>query len=255
MADLRQISGAIHSGRLYPPFTAMGVQRYCSAKDGESVSSEMQQLTDEGLELKHLALILETLAEDRGSQAQLSDSDELVLTGPEVPGAACRDTSVVVRELFSSALDYVLVAGYAVYQGRQVFRALADRMQERPGLKVLMFLDIQRSFSDTTRDSEIVRRFAHRFKNLQWPSVQMPEVFYDPRGLERDTKKKSSLHAKCIVVDGKTAFVSSANFTEAAQVRNIEVGVLIRSVNIATQLTQHFEALASAGLLKPVPGI
>ena len=83
----------------------------------------------------------------------------------------------------------------------------------------------------------------------------MPEVYYDPRALEMDKTKKSSLHAKCVVVDSASAFVSSANFTEAAQIRNIEVGVLIKSSHFATKLERHFKALADAGVLKPLPGI
>ena len=48
--------------------------------------------------------------------------------------------------------------------------------------------------------------------------------------------------------------MSSANFTEAAQVRNIEVGVLVHSRLLASRLADHFEGLVAAGLLKPVPG-
>jgi phosphatidylserine/phosphatidylglycerophosphate/cardiolipin synthase-like enzyme len=55
------------------------------------------------------------------------------------------------------------------------------------------------------------------------------------------------------VVDELQAFISSANFTEAAQLRNIEVGVLIRSPVLARQLIQHFETLAAARILKPIP--
>jgi len=180
---------------------------------------------------------------------------DLVWTGPEAPEAPSRDTSVVVRELFSSATESVLVAGYAVYQGRDVFRALADRMEELPDLKVQMFLDVQRPHGDTTEDSELLRRFATRFRSNDWPGDRMPEIYYDPRSLEMDKGKKSSLHAKCIVIDSEKAFVSSANFTEAAQIRNIEVGVLIRSAYFASRLARHFKALADAGTLKPVPGI
>lgn len=67
--------------------------------------------------------------------------------------------------------------------------------------------------------------------------------------------KRASLHAKCVVVDERMAFISSANFTEAAQIRNIEVGVLIRSEPFARQLAGHFMALADRRLLDRVPGI
>jgi phosphatidylserine/phosphatidylglycerophosphate/cardiolipin synthase-like enzyme len=67
-----------------------------------------------------------------------------------------------------------------------------------------------------------------------------------------EAAKRSCLHAKCVVVDRRVAFVTSANFTEAAQTRNIEVGALIRCERFAARLAVHFETLADAGLLKAV---
>jgi phosphatidylserine/phosphatidylglycerophosphate/cardiolipin synthase-like enzyme len=56
-----------------------------------------------------------------------------------------------------------------------------------------------------------------------------------------------SLHAKCIVVDGKHVFISSANFTEAAQERNIEVGLLVQSRAVAERVCRFFDALLDSG--------
>lgn len=61
------------------------------------------------------------------------------------------------------------------------------------------------------------------------------------------------MHAKVVVVDGERTFVSSANFTESAQFRNIEVGVAVRSRALACQLTDFFDSLLHAGTLVPVP--
>jgi phosphatidylserine/phosphatidylglycerophosphate/cardiolipin synthase-like enzyme len=44
--------------------------------------------------------------------------------------------------------------------------------------------------------------------------------------------------------------VSSANFTEAAQERNIEVGVLVRSRIVAERLEAFFSALVATGAAK-----
>ena len=52
-----------------------------------------------------------------------------------------------------------------------------------------------------------------------------------------------SLHAKCVVIDAREIFISSANFTEAAQHRNIELGVLVRSAALARQATEFFKAM------------
>lgn len=46
-----------------------------------------------------------------------------------------------------------------------------------------------------------------------------------------------------MVVDAEHVFVSSANFTEAGQDRNIEVGLNIRSEWLARQLIKHFKHL------------
>ena len=43
-----------------------------------------------------------------------------------------------------------------------------------------------------------------------------------PRSLDAEGPKRASLHAKVVVADERIAFISSANFTEAAQVRNME---------------------------------
>ena len=102
-------------------------------------------------------------------------------------------------------------------------------------------------------EAEVVRRFAARFKEKDWPGRRLPELCYDPRSVDLDPHRRASLHAKCIVVDEMQAFISSANFTEAARLRNIEVGVLIRSPVLARQLIQHFETLAAARILKPIP--
>ena len=59
---------------------------------------------------------------------------------------------------------------------------------------------------------------------------------------------RSSLHAKCVVVDAEHVFVSSANFTEAGQERNIEVGLNIRSEWLAKRLIRHFKLLHEHGL-------
>ena len=47
---------------------------------------------------------------------------------------------------------------------------------------------------------------------------------------------------------GRDVFVSSANFTEAAQERNVEVGILLHSATVAMRLTHFFDVLCETGL-------
>ncbi len=124
-------------------------------------------------------------------------------------------------------------------------------MESAPALRVVFCLDIARKPADTSLASEIVRRFTREFVTKHWPGVRQPEVFYDPRALAETWEERASLHAKCVIVDRRTAIVTSANFTEAAQRKNIEAGVLIRYEPFVTRLSAYFEALRNSGQLLP----
>lgn len=125
---------------------------------------------------------------------------------------------------------------------------LAKGTDEFPGLEVRMFLDISRKPGDTSIPGAIVQQFVQRFRSEEWPNEsRLSLVFYDPRALSPDWQERASMHAKCVVADGRRVFVSSANFTEAAQERNVEIGVLFESVAAAARINRFFAALADSG--------
>lgn len=246
--ELKTLAAGLRTGRLCTPYSASSLGRYLAFPLASPVSGDLQAMADAGMQPVAIAYSLELLASARSENSAVGDLIDLVLTGPLVAAAEYRNTSVVVGDLFRTAEETVLVAGYAVYQGQKVFQALVERMIERPALKVRMFLDIQRKPGDTSSSAEIVRRFAHRFQSEEWPiGKSCPEIFYDPRALSPDRSKRAALHAKCVVADSRDVFVSSANFTEAAQERNVEVGLLLHSASVAARLTYFFDALCEAG--------
>ena len=55
------------------------------------------------------------------------------------------------------------------------------------------------------------------------------------------------------MTDDEAVFVTSANLTEAALDRNIEVGLLVRDHALAVTLTSHFQGLIDQRLLSPLP--
>jgi phosphatidylserine/phosphatidylglycerophosphate/cardiolipin synthase-like enzyme len=138
----------------------------------------------------------------------------------------------------------------AIYQGRQLFKALANRMEQIPELRVRIFLNIHHSDSPSSSEKQILSNFLETFRDSDWPGQKLPELFYDPRSLLADPAERASLHAKCVIVDEERAFITSANFTEAAQERNIEAGVLLAIPGIAKALCSQFETLVAGGLLK-----
>ena len=55
------------------------------------------------------------------------------------------------------------------------------------------------------------------------------------------------------MTDDEVVFVTSANLTEAALDRNIEIGLLIRDCARAASVSRHFRGPIDRGLLSPLP--
>jgi len=247
-SDLRTLASALKTGHLSAPYSPEKLRRFLNDGLCTVVAESLGRFESRTA----AATSLELLAAARSDRPPIEDIIDIATTGPNLAGVANRDTRLVVTEMFRTAEKSVVIAGYAVYQGQKIFEALAQRMCAIPGLDVRMYLDIQRG-RDTSAASEIERRFARRLRETQWPAgVRLPEVYYDPRSLATDPADCAALHAKCIIVDRQAVFVSSANFTEAAQEKNIELGSTLRSPIISDRICRLFEQLTAAGLLKPV---
>lgn len=177
---------------------------------------------------------------------------DLVWSGPEVPGVHARDTRRVYEELLGSVEQSVWVSTYAFFDGPRAFEVLSKRLDDVPSIHASLLLNIQRKWGDTTEPSALVRRFAERFWGVDWPGSVRPAVYYDPRSLDLE-RASGVLHAKAVVVDDKTVFVTSANLTEAAFDRNFELGFLIRDSALAMSVASHFRALVDQGLLLRLP--
>jgi phosphatidylserine/phosphatidylglycerophosphate/cardiolipin synthase-like enzyme len=102
------------------------------------------------------------------------------------------------------------------------------------------------------RSHQLVRTFADRLWGTDWPGEAKPRVFFDPRALDRDGPA-GVLHAKAVVTDDESVLVTSANLTEAAFDRNIEMGMLYRDRAFALGITSHFRVLIDRKLLVRLP--
>lgn len=173
---------------------------------------------------------------------------ELVWTGPEAASAAARDTAVVLRELFESAHQRVVLAGYSFWNAAQVLGPLHAVMKTR-GVDAKFFVDIKQVSEAPEDPRAYVQAILQAWVDANWKfGAPYPEVYCDRRGLEPGPPW-SSLHAKCVAVDGERAFVSSANFTGRGQERNIEVGALLHDATFARQLERQWLGLIGAGLV------
>jgi phosphatidylserine/phosphatidylglycerophosphate/cardiolipin synthase-like enzyme len=246
---LRSLVAALRAGRIAPASLGVSLSRSLGAS-GSRAEAPLRRLFDDGMTPAHVATLLEAVLETRSGQAAAEQAIELVLSGPDVPGIQTGDTAATMRRLIDEAKAEVLLVGYALNNVRDLFERLAKRLESDPAFRVVLCFDIARPRNDTSMESEIVRRFAHDFRKRHWPWPSLPELFYDPRALDTNPKERATLHAKCVVTDRSRALITSANFTEAAQRRNIEAGVLVSGPALCARLAGYFEALRAGGALK-----
>jgi phosphatidylserine/phosphatidylglycerophosphate/cardiolipin synthase-like enzyme len=219
-----------------------------AGSDAVAVAETLRSLAAAGMTPRQMAIVVRGIAEAHEHVPKPSSLFDLVLSGPDLPGVPMADTAAVVHTMLSQASREVLLVGYAVYNGKKLFEPLARRMAEVPTLSVTLCLDIARVPNDANPSADIVAKFAREFRSRHWPWERLPELYYDPRSLEQGAAR-ASLHAKCVIVDRERALITSANFTDAAQRKNIEVGVVITHRPTVERLADYFEGACSVGLL------
>jgi phosphatidylserine/phosphatidylglycerophosphate/cardiolipin synthase-like enzyme len=251
LSALRGLISSLETGLLSAGITHVGIAQ-AAGSDAATVGETLRALAVTGMTPRQMAVVVRGIAEAHEHATKPSRLFDLVLSGPDLPGAPMADTAAVVHTMISQASRDVLLVGYAVYNGRKLFEPLARRMAEVPALTVRFCLDIARQQNNAMPAADIVARFAREFRTHHWPWDRLPELYYDPRALlTGDTR--ASLHAKCVVVDGERALITSANFTDAAQRKNIEAGVLISYQPTVERLANYFAGLCNDGHFERCP--
>jgi phosphatidylserine/phosphatidylglycerophosphate/cardiolipin synthase-like enzyme len=244
-----RLVNALDAGLLSPSPTLASIQSILGSREGaEGVAASLLELGKLGISGPAAAGWLRTVQR----AAARTRKPDLVWSGPEVPGLHARDTRRVYEELMGSAERSIWASTYAFFDGPSAFQVLARRMEATPGLRVCLLLNLQRKRGDLTTSEQLVRRFADRFWTADWPGSSRPSVFYDPRALDPEGPG-GVLHAKTIVADEEVVFITSANLTEAALDRNIELGVLLHDRPFALTICGYFRNLIDRDLLKPLP--
>ena len=165
---------------------------------------------------------------------------ELVWSGP-IPGVSgLRRTDQVLYDLINSANKEVLIVTFAAAKVSYLEGVLLAAHQR--GARVSMVLEFeQESAGQLSVDAIASFPGLASFANIfYWP--------YEKR--ERNVAgKPGKLHAKCAVVDD-SIIIGSANLTEDAFTRNMEMGLLIKSPQLATTTREHYEKLIESGILQ-----
>jgi phosphatidylserine/phosphatidylglycerophosphate/cardiolipin synthase-like enzyme len=263
--DLAALTRALRDGAIEAPLTPTALQ---AAGFEHLVEPLVPYLTLSG---DALAILFETVLAER--HVRRGPKVKLVWSGDDGRVSHARYTSVVVPELFTNARKHVLLAGYSFDHGAQLFAPLHAVMRGY-GVQVDLFLDLAQledaldrearratvdwgpmyaAATSATAPSERARGLIELFFALMWPfGPPRPRVYYDPRTAQREARM--SLHAKCVVIDHEVSLVTSANFTDRGQTRNLEAGVLVEDTDFAESLERQWGNLVQAGIVVPSGG-
>lgn len=254
-AALTGLAEALASGRMVCPVGRAALEPHVPEGELNAIYEALAELHADGMLPRHIARLLRLLIDERSAAQRMTDRVQLVWSPPDLDAVDARDTAVVVQELFRRAQSSVLISTYALDDKRKteaLFGELGARMDANISLSVRLFANIHRKYLDETPSSTLVSAFSQSLRAGWWPGQRLPEVYYDPRSLETEGNKRAVLHAKAVVVDGRWTLLTSANFTEAAQERNIEAGVVIDDAELAKRISRQFDQLVEHGALRRV---
>jgi phosphatidylserine/phosphatidylglycerophosphate/cardiolipin synthase-like enzyme len=231
-AHVRALATAYRTAEAYTITAAAAVRQVVPAGHRDHVDPLNNAWgTTPGTHGSCIALALETALVAK--QLAASATIDIVVTGPDSPSAPVRLTSEVVRQLIANARQRVTLVSYAAYQVPSIIAALDDAAAR--GVHVDLILE-----SPDHLDGGGGAVAYAKYRTYQWPTDQREPP---------DAK----LHAKAVIVDSRDVLLTSANMTNAAYDKNIELGVLCRGGSTAHRVQKHFDALIARGVLKAAP--
>lgn len=181
-------------------------------------------------------VMFEALAQERAFAAARAARVEIVCTAPVDLGMPVRATLPKALEMVEAAEREIVVVGYVFSEGA---RELLGRLAAAQARGVRVTLVANR-----------LREHAQDFARL-WPAgARLPALY--TRDADPDDEM-AALHAKLLICDGRTALVTSANFTHHGLRGNIEVGICVTDAAIA-RLSDFVSQLIAGGevlALKP----
>ena len=169
-------------------------------------------------------------------KAKMEQSIELVWTGPSSELVATRKTEQALLEVIDSARQELFLTSFVAYKVESVIKALAEAL-ERGACVSILLESSERHGGDLSVDS---------IKKMRESLAKATIYYWEKKDGDFIGGK---VHAKAVVADAKTCFISSANLTGHAMEKNMEAGVLIRGGNVPNQLHRHLKAMVTTGVV------
>ena len=174
-------------------------------------------------------------------RSQAEQHVELLWSGPspanQIPA---RRIDQALYDLIANAKREILMVTFAAAKIERLTGELWKAA--RAGVKVRLILEFEES-SEGQLSYDALNAFSPAL-------IHASEIFYWPveKRERNQAGRPGKLHAKVAIVDD-IALVSSANLTDDAFNRNLEIGLLVKNAEFLETAKSYFESLIAAGTL------
>lgn len=157
---------------------------------------------------------------------------------PEIPA---RRIDQALYDLIANAKREILMVTFAAAKIERLTGELSKAT--KAGVKVRLILEFEES-SEGQLSFDALKAFPTSL-------IQASEIYHWPveKRERNQAGRPGKLHAKVAIIDD-IALVSSANLTDDAFNRNLELGVMANSPEFISFTKRYFESLIADGILK-----
>lgn len=168
---------------------------------------------------------------------------EIIWTGPANKRFPVRRIDQVLYDLVSKAKTRIVLVTFAAHRVRHLCAHLTQAVDR--GVELTLIVE-----SEGESEGQLILDAIEAFRNV--PAARTHLYYWPLEKRERNQAgRPGKLHMKCAIVDN-VALIGSANLTDDAFNRNMELGILIREQTTVESISEHFQELIRAKVLVPV---
>jgi cardiolipin synthase A/B len=168
---------------------------------------------------------------------------EIIWTGPANTQFPVRRVDQVLYDLVSKASRRIVLVTFAAHRVSHLCAHLTQAVNRRVELTLVVESEGE-SEGQLTTDAVVA------FRNVPLANAH---IYYWPLAKRERNQagRPGKLHIKCAIIDD-VALVGSANLTDDAFNRNMELGLVVSEPTTVFALAEHFKELVSRGILVEV---
>ncbi len=209
-----------------------------TAKAKSALGRFLDALKTSGLDGNAGSLLLKCASHVRSS-TENEQRLELAMTGPDSVAVATRRTEQVLLDMIHEAQKEIVLVAFVAQDRPKLISALKEAAAKGAEIKILLEAAKEHGGTLDEDQTAILKR-------------ELPEARFHRWNVEGTKFQGGKVHAKVAVVDGRVAFVTSANLTGHAMELNLEAGVLVRGGDIPRDLLRHLGGLLDAGFIDQI---